>query len=102
MTEQQHAYNMGCIGTNFKHFRELSNLTQEDVAKALGINRNYISLVEKGSKYPTIKILFEAAELFKVSPDRLLNLSGYLLETLRQLVEAFGFEEVFSELKKCQ
>ncbi len=61
------------LGKRIQYLRIKRNKSQEDLALDCGINKNYLSDVERGSRNPTIKVLAKIAgglgvtlsELFK-------------------------------------
>ena len=66
------------LGSKIKNIRYNHNISQEDMAKILEINRNYLSRIETNKTLPTAEILTKLAEKFNVSIDSLLgvNLDG--------------------------
>ncbi len=66
------------LGTKIKNIRYNNNLSQEDMAKILQINRNNLSRIETNKSLPTTEILTKLAENFNISIDSLLgiNLDG--------------------------
>ena len=62
------------LNDNLKKFRKEHNLTQEDVAKAIGSSVAYVGQIEKGEKPNVgIKYIKPMAELFNVSIETLIN-----------------------------
>jgi putative transcriptional regulator len=49
-----------------KVFRAMHNLTQEDLASALGVTRQTILAIEKGKYDPSILLAFKTARYFQV------------------------------------
>jgi len=49
-----------------KVFRAMHNLTQEDLASALGVTRQTILAIEKGKYDPSILLAFKIARHFQV------------------------------------
>ncbi len=49
-----------------KYYRALYNLTQEDLAKKLGVSRQTIIAIEKGKYDPSLKLAFKIAKFFRV------------------------------------
>lgn len=81
---------------NFKdtliRLRKSRGLTQEDLAKIIGVSRGAIANYEKGIREPSFEMLEKIADCFNVSMSELLNddqASRLLLyyEKLRPLIE---------------
>ncbi len=49
-----------------KVYRAMYDLTQEDLAKKLGVSRQTIISIEKGKYDPSIKLAFKIAKYFNV------------------------------------
>lgn len=45
----------------------MHNLTQEDLAKAIGVTRQTVIAMEKGKYNPSLELAFRIARYFKVS-----------------------------------
>ncbi|NLF11802.1 MAG: helix-turn-helix transcriptional regulator, partial [Anaerolineaceae bacterium] len=45
------------VGNNIRYYRIQAGLTQEDLAKRAGINRSYISALERGTKNARLSTL---------------------------------------------
>ena len=50
-----------------KELREKNNLTQKEVADKLEVNKNYISMIENGSRNPSDKMKNKLAKIYKCS-----------------------------------
>lgn len=61
------------IGNSIKQLRQQKNLTQDQVAKILGISYQAVSKWETGANTPDIALLPEIANLFGVSIDALFS-----------------------------
>lgn len=61
------------FGESMQKTRKEQNLSQERLAEMVGVNRTYISLVEKGERNPSLKTLYRIAKALKVSSDQLLS-----------------------------
>ena len=61
-----------------KNIRYNNNISQEEMAKILKINRNNLSRIETNKSLPTAEVLSRLAEEFNISIDTLLgiNLDG--------------------------
>jgi len=66
---------MSTIGTNIKKIRELKNLTQDYVAKKLGITRAWYIKLENNEVDLKFETLKQLAELFNVSIDDIIGFS---------------------------
>ena len=62
------------IGKFIQECRHKKNLTQEQLAKKLGVTKSVISAYEVGSRMPSYDILISIAQIFKVTTDFLLGL----------------------------
>ncbi|MFA4645857.1 helix-turn-helix transcriptional regulator [Pyrococcus kukulkanii] len=49
-----------------REFREAYGLTQEELARALGVTRQTIIAIEKGKYDPSLKLAFKIARFFGV------------------------------------
>lgn len=59
------------FGDRLKELREDANMTQEQLAEKLNINKSSISSYETNSKMPSVDKLVKIADIFKVSLDYL-------------------------------
>ncbi|MCD8216007.1 MAG: helix-turn-helix domain-containing protein [Clostridiales bacterium] len=59
------------IGNNIKKLRTENNLTQEQLADALGVARPLISQFERGSKTPTLALAAGIAKILNCTTDDL-------------------------------
>ena len=64
------------LGIKIKNLREIEKISQEQLAKTLKINRNYLSRIETGKSEPTSSILKDLANIFNISIDSLLDISN--------------------------
>ena len=61
------------LGQNMKRIRTKKNMSQGDIARALGVDRGYISNIESGKKNLTLATIQKLANALKVSADELLK-----------------------------
>lgn len=61
------------LGRNLKRIRSAKNMSQGDIARALGIDRGYISNIENGKRNPTLATITKLAEALNVSVNDLLK-----------------------------
>ena len=57
--------------TRIKELRARYNLTQDDLAKKVGVRRETILYLEKGKYNPSLKLAHEVARALKTSIDNL-------------------------------
>ena len=61
------------LGQNMKRIRTKKKMSQGDIARALEVDRGYISNIENGKKNPTLATIQKLADALKVSADELLK-----------------------------
>jgi len=61
------------LGKNMKRTRAKKNMSQGDIARALEVDRGYISNIENGKKNPTLATIQRLANALGVSADELLK-----------------------------
>jgi transcriptional regulator with XRE-family HTH domain len=61
------------FGTRLKSLRKKKGWTQAELAEYLGLDRGYISEVERGNRNPTLATVDVIAKGFGVSLSRLLS-----------------------------
>ena len=62
------------FAANLRRLRHARGLTQEDLAYDAGVNRSYMSRIEKGATYVGLEIIGKFANALKVEPADLLRL----------------------------
>ena len=60
------------IGANIRKYRTERNMSQYQLAEILGLTPNYVSMIERGEKCPSLPILVKTANTLNVSADMLL------------------------------
>lgn len=61
------------LGKNIRKYRELKGLRQIDLAVAIDCTGEYITRVERGQKYLSLRRLFELADILEVDIKDLMN-----------------------------
>ena len=61
--------------TRIKEFRARHNLTQEDLAKKVGVRRETIVFLEKGKYNPSLQLAHDVAKILKTTIDELFILN---------------------------
>jgi len=62
------------FATNLRRFRSAKGLAQDDLAYEAGVSRSYLSQLEKGKFYASLKIVGRLAEALGIEPSELLRL----------------------------
>jgi transcriptional regulator with XRE-family HTH domain len=63
------------FGKVLRAVRREVGLTQEQLAHAAEIDRTFVSLIERGERQPTVRVIFRLAEALRVTPSRLIELT---------------------------
>jgi len=61
------------IGRNIRYYRLEQDLRQEDLAEAIGLSGNYIGMVERGEKIPSLETLVAILNVLHISADMVLT-----------------------------
>lgn len=61
------------FGNTLKHFRKEKSWSQEKLADHSGLDRTYISLLERGHRNPTLSTLFSLANCLGYQPSQLIK-----------------------------
>lgn len=61
------------FGRILRSVRKEARLTQEQLALEAGVERNYVSLIERGINQPTVRVLFKLAQALGTAPSVLLE-----------------------------
>ncbi len=64
------------IGKNIYNIRKAKGLTQNDVAEAAELSNDYISLIERAKRHPSVHILARIAKGLGVALSDLLNVEN--------------------------
>ena len=71
------------LGERIKERRQILDLTQHDLAKALGLTAQHVSAIEQDKRAPSLPCLVRLAEELGVSGDYLLTgREGIVMETI--------------------
>ena len=63
------------FGKVLRTVRREAGLTQEQLALAADIDRTFVSLIERGERQPTVRVLFKLAAALNVSAARLIQMT---------------------------
>lgn len=61
------------IGKNIRKFREIKKLRQEDLAEKTDLTINYIGMIERGEKIPSLETFINILNSLGVSADMVLS-----------------------------
>ena len=61
------------LGEILREAREAAGMTQEQLALAAGVDRSYVSQLERDLKSPTIQMLFRLCQALQASPSKLVG-----------------------------
>jgi transcriptional regulator with XRE-family HTH domain len=61
------------FATNLRRLRHARGLSQDDLAYEAEVSRSYLSQIEKGAFFASLKIVGRLAEALKVEPAELLK-----------------------------
>ena len=59
------------FGKRVRALREAKDWSQEDLADASRLHRTYISGIERGTRNPTLTVIWQLADALEVSPSEL-------------------------------
>lgn len=63
------------LGLSIKRYREQKKISQEKLAELADIHTSYIGQIERGFRYPSLKVLFKIADALNVKlADLFLNI----------------------------
>lgn len=75
------------IGEKISELRNRQNLTQQALAKSLGVTRSSVNAWEMGISIPSVEKIIDLAEFFHVSVDYLLGVDSTLKVDISKLNE---------------
>jgi transcriptional regulator with XRE-family HTH domain len=61
------------LGRNVRRYRKLKGMTQEQLALEAGMERSYVSDLERGQRNPSVRAVGRLAEALSVEPMVLLD-----------------------------
>ena len=95
------------LASNIREFRKQRNLTQEQLAEALGITVGAVYKWESGRSTPEVSLLIELADMFEVSVDALLgyevrnNDREHIVARLKKYIYDHVLEEALQDAEKA-
>jgi transcriptional regulator with XRE-family HTH domain len=61
------------VGKHLKEIRMQKELSQEELSLQAGLDRSYISMVERGKRNPTLLVIFKICEVLEILPHNLIK-----------------------------
>jgi transcriptional regulator with XRE-family HTH domain len=61
------------FGIVLREIRKAAGLSQMDVDVEFGIDRTYLSAIERGIQSPTLRMIVRLSDAFNVSPSQMLH-----------------------------
>ncbi len=61
------------FGEVLKDLRTEKGFSQEHLAELAGLDRTYVSLLERGLRQPTISTLFSLAKALNIAPSKIIS-----------------------------
>ncbi len=65
--------NLDSIGKNIRKYRLAKKLRQEDLAEITNLSNNYIGMIERGEKIPSLETFIVIVNALQISADMLLS-----------------------------
>ena len=94
---------LGYLKVNIRFYRKKCNLSQQKLAEMCGLSTFYVSELEHGRKYPSLKTLVNMADVFSIPVYMLLinrkEHRNYILEQFSSDLSS-EFAEMLDTLKK--
>lgn len=87
---------MDNVGQNIRYLRKKNGLTQDDLAKKIGVSRYKIGSYEEGRASPKLSLLQFIASFFKLSLDALVNAELWKDE---QIIHSNNFNDSIGSLR---
>lgn len=85
------------IGGRIKRFRREQKLSQEELALRSGLSANYVGIIERGDKCPTIEALYKIASGLNVPLYKLVDLDDEIDKKQQNTTDS-SYEKIANEL----
>jgi len=82
------------LGANIKYYRKFCSLTQEKLAEKVNTATNYISAIEAGRRFPSVKMLKKIAFALEIDTPELFVTENMPLDTMKKELE----EQVWTDV----
>ena len=88
------------LGTNMKIYRKASGLSQAKLAERVDTATNYISAIEAGRRFPSIKILDKIAVALEIDTLDLFSVKPVQYHIARQNLEEHVWKDIGKNLSE--
>jgi|GEM_PF-2747203 len=88
------------FGKTIASFRQKWGIEQKDLAKAIGVSKTYISIIECGSRKPSMRVLTKIADYFEVPISVFVYESSKLAGTQKNKKEKQALQVVDSLIQE--
>ena len=79
------------LGERIKRLRKLNDMSQQQLADYLEINRNYLSRIETNKSEPTSSIILKLTALFEITANELLPSLTLIMTKVIFFMSFFNF-----------
>jgi transcriptional regulator with XRE-family HTH domain len=90
------------FGRALKALRSARKISQEQLGFETGLDRTYVSLLERGLQSPTLRTVFRLAEVLKFSPSKIVRDAEELISEHEKAKEARALESAKTRTKKAE
>ena len=67
---------MHIVKENLKYFRQIKNMTQQELADKIGISRQCYAHYEQGCRQPSIDVLRSICEVLECTADEIIGIDN--------------------------
>ncbi|WP_269049798.1 helix-turn-helix transcriptional regulator [Sporosarcina sp. G11-34] len=85
------------MANNIKRYRKIGNITQEEMAKQIGIGRTALSRIENGAYSPSGKTMKKVSDYFNVPIGDIFFNTDVSENDTRSMLRADQYDETSSE-----
>ena len=75
------------LGANIKYYRKFCSLTQEKLAEKVNTATNYISAIEAGRRFPSVKMMRKIAFALKIDTPELFVMENVQIDAMKKELE---------------
>ena len=91
------------IGPKLRELRQNRNMTQAEIANALGVSASYVNLIERNQRSASLKFLIGLSDSFGLNWRELTNSdTGQLLSELRQITKDPVFGDCVPDIEELR